>query len=128
MIPNEYKEEIIATGIEFLTAIGSAYGPEQGMQLWEAIAATLDPDIKGEIFMAMLAGEGASGRVTVKQVGNKISAIKAFRNVDTRRLGLKEAKDLVDDLSFQGKYAVLHINSKNRTAVMRELRDAGCLL
>ena len=57
MIPEEHKAAIITSGISFLRSITEAYGSDEGMKLWDAIADTLDPSVKGEIFFAILRGE-----------------------------------------------------------------------
>ena len=57
MIPAEHKAEIIQSGMNFMRAITEVYGTDEGMKLWDTIASTLDPDIKGQIFFAMLTGE-----------------------------------------------------------------------
>jgi hypothetical protein len=109
-----------------MRSITEAFGNEEGMKLWDTIADTLDPDVKGQIFFAMLTGE-YNGIVTLtgsSAHANKVSLIKAVRSVDNRRLGLKEAKDICDML-WEGKPQKLHVDPKNRNMVMRELRDAG---
>ena len=57
MIPAAYKEDIIQIGINFMRSITEAYGTDEGMKLWDTIASTLDPDVKGEIFFDMLTGD-----------------------------------------------------------------------
>lgn len=126
MIPFEYKQDVIQSGINFMRSITEAFGADEGMKLWNTIADTLDSDIKGQILFALLTGE-YNGIVTLTGVvdsANKVTMIKAVRNVDNRRLGLKEAKDLCDNLC-SGKPQKLHIDAKNRNAILRELRDAG---
>lgn len=126
MIPTEFKQDVIQSGINFIRSISEAYGSDEGMKLWEQIASVLDPDVKGQIFFALLTGE-YNGIVTLTgctAAANKVSMIKAIRSVDSRRLGLKEAKDVCDDL-MSGKPQKLHVDPKNRNIVLRELRDAG---
>ena len=55
-IPAEHRHDIIQSGIDFLRSITEAYGSEEGMKLWDNIAGTLDPDVKGSIFFAMITG------------------------------------------------------------------------
>ena len=124
MIPAEHKAEIIQSGMNFMRAITEAYGTDEGMKLWDTIASTLDPDIKGQIFFAMLTGE-YNNIITINshQTGaNRIAMIKAIRVVTG--LGLKEAKDLSDDLSG-GKTIKLECNPKLRNKNLQELRLAG---
>lgn len=124
MIPAEHKEDIIQNGINFMRSITEAYGADDGMKLWDAIATTLDPEVKGQIFFAMLTGD-YNGHVTIlscNQGADRIWRIKAIRAVTG--LGLKEAKDLSDDLD-SGKAIKLNINPKQRNAALAELRNAG---
>jgi ribosomal protein L7/L12 len=127
MIPEEYKQDLIDAGIFFITRISEAYGAEEGIKLWEQIATVLDPDVKGEIFMAMLTGEYSYGRITVHCANpnaNKVAIIKAFRNVDKRNLGLKEAKDLADQLHLRP--IVIEVHPRQRTSAIKELQSVGC--
>lgn len=126
MIPVDHKDDIIQSGINFMRSITEAYGPEEGMKLWNTIASTLDPDVKGQIFFALLTGEYNS-MITISSRlpgANRVALIKAIRSVDVRRLGLKEAKDLSDTLDT-GKVIKLEIDPKNRNVALKELRDAG---
>lgn len=124
MIPEEHKTEIVQTGIGFMRSITTAYGSDEGMKLWDTIASTLDPDIKGSIFFAMITGE-YNDRITItsSQPGaNRVAMIKAIRVVTG--LGLKEAKDL-SDIQLTGKSITLTVNPKERISALRELRNAG---
>lgn len=124
MIPEEHKEEIIQTGIGFMRSITQAYGTDEGMKLWDTIASTLDPDIKGTIFFALLTGE-YQDQVTLtsyKPGADRVRMIKAIRIATG--LGLKEAKDLSDE-NMSGKAIRLKIDPKKRLYILGELRDAG---
>lgn len=146
MIPHEHKDEIISSGIYFLRSITLAYGSETGMELWDTIATTLDPDIKGAIFFSMLTGESGS-RITIRDYdraphgGNKVAIIKAIREVTG--LGLKDAKDQADILmgnSSNGYITNSYVGSgpkaitidiahnMNRNACVTILRNAGCVI
>lgn len=123
MIPSEFKEDIIRSGISFMQRITDAYGSDEGMKLWDTIASTLDPDIKGEIFFALLTGKFNSV-VTIHSFSgtDRLTRIKAIRTVTG--LGLKEAKDLSDILDA-GRTIKLDINPKQRIEALYELRGAG---
>ena len=126
MIPAEFKEDIIQSGINFMRSITEAYGTDEGMKLWDTIASTLDPDVKGQIFFAMLTGD-YNGIVSISsaQAGSdRVWRIKAIRSVTVPSLGLKEAKDL-SDLLDSGKTIKLNISPKNRANALAELRNAG---
>ena len=141
-IPEGHKERIVASGINFMRNITEAYGAEDGMKLWSQIASVLDPDVKGQIFFALLTGESGS-RITIRDYErnntNKVSIIKAIRTVTG--LGLKEAKDHADILMTGGGYngsvhagytygkpITIDIGKQNRNDCVRTLRDAGCII
>jgi hypothetical protein len=126
MIPAEHKEDIIQSGINFMRSITEAYGTDEGMKLWDSISSVLDPDIKGQIFFALLTGEyNAIISIASRQPGaNRVSLIKAIRSVTSPSLGLKEAKDL-SDLLESGKTIKLNVDPKNRNIALSELRNAG---
>ena len=123
MIPAEHKEDIIQSGINFMRSITEAYGSDEGLKLWDSISSTLDPDVKGQIFFAMLTGD-YNGVVSITSFdgADRINRIKAIRMVTGH--GLKEAKDL-SDLLDSGIKIKLNINPKQRTAALAELRAAG---
>ena len=126
MIPAECRDDIVQSGISFIRSICEAYGAEQGMQLWTTIADTLDPDIKGQIFMAMLTNSyNDVVKISSHNIGaDRVRMIKTVRSVDRRGLGLKEAKDMCDALS-SGQGMRLEIDSTIRASVLSELRRAG---
>lgn len=126
MIPVEHKEDIIQSGINFMRSITEAYGTDEGMKLWDTISSTLDPDVKGQIFFAMLTGE-YNNIVTITGYNpgaDRIRMIKTIRNVDKRGLGLKEAKDMSDHL-LAGRAIKLDIDPSARAIILSELRKAG---
>lgn len=94
-LPTENKDAIISSGVSFIRQITDAYGADEGMKLWDTIANTLDPEVKGQIFIAMLTGK-FTGLIIQKfnSTIDKVSIIRAIRQFDKRSLGLKEAIDL----------------------------------
>ena len=126
MIPNEYKQDVIQSGINFMRSITEAFGNDEGMKLWDTIASTLDPDVKGQIFFAMLTGE-YNNIITItghNPGADRVRMIKTIRTVDKRNLGLKEAKDMSDHLTV-GNAVKLEIDPSVRSAALMELRKAG---
>jgi hypothetical protein len=100
MIPEEHKTAVISNGLHFMRSITEAYGAEEGLKLWDTIASTLDGDVKGQIFLAMITGT-YNNRVHLKGLGrsardNAVTCIKEIRMWSG--LGLKESKDMYDRL------------------------------
>ena len=126
MIPAEHKEEVIQSGISFMRSITEAYGADEGMRLWETIAGTLDPDIKGQMFIAMLTGNYNDTIVLRRSLAagmaNRVAAIKEIRN--WTGLGLKEAKD-ASDLVESGMAVRLKVKPDEHHSAVRALRAVG---
>ena len=124
MIPEDHKESVIANGLHFMRSITEAYGADEGMQLWDTIASTLDPDVKGQIFFAMITGT-YNNRITLKRVGadtDRVARIKEIRN--WTGLGLKEAKD-VSDMVEMGKPISLTVKPQEYSVAVVALRRVG---
>ena len=100
MIPEEHKTAIISNGLHFMRSITEAYGADEGLVLWETITNAIDPDIKGQIFFAMITGT-YNDRVHLKGLGrmaqnNAVACIREIRMWSG--MGLKESKDMYDSL------------------------------
>lgn len=128
MIPVEHELQLVQNGIHFMRSITEAYGTEQGMRLWNTIADTIDPELKGKIFFSLLTGQ-YNNRITIIDINTwsqKIPLIKCVRTWDTRKLGLKEAKDLLENFYANKTKIVLEVNPSDRYRVIEELRTLGC--
>lgn len=129
-IPKEHEPAILQSGMHFMRAITEAYGSEEGMRLWDTIASTLDPDIKGKIFIAMLTGE-YNDQLTIqldmvkyRTLVPRVEGIKALRTV--AGLGLKEAKDIHDNMAL-GKVEKITIDPVGRAQAINQLASV-CIL
>jgi Ribosomal protein L7/L12 C-terminal domain len=130
MIPEAHKDEIINSGITFMRSITEAYGSDEGMKLWDAIASTLDPDVKGQIFFTLLVGD-YRGEIRLRgmtpvqtQNVNKVAVIKQIREVTNN--GLKEAKDLADAMWGGADIRLPVTESGKRGQYIIEFRKLGC--
>lgn len=125
MIPENHSTAVISTGLHFLRAITEAYGPDEGMRLWETIANTLDPNVKGQIFFAMLTGTH-NDTVVVRGVNlngvDKVKCVKEIRN--WTGLGLKEAVDAVNQVD-SGNVARLTVKPAEHHRAVVSLRNVG---
>lgn len=123
-IPEEHKSAIISDGIAFMRSITECYGTDMGMQLWDQICQVLDPNVRGEIFLAMLSGEFSPGRISIQGVvPDRIQVIKTIREVTG--LGLKEAKDL-NDLMQLGQAVTIKVqDGLTRQYAADKLRQLG---
>lgn len=130
MIPEEYKDRIVQDGLIFISTISAAYGAEEGIKLWEAISEAIDPDIKGEIFMAMLTGV-LPGRVIIKGLPatasyssvDRISFIRTIR--EHTGLGLRESKEAMEKVWNGGEVTLMLSADTTKGAAVRALRSIG---
>ena len=128
MITDEHMDAIVSDGIAFIRSITTAYGSETGMELWDTIANTLDPNVKGKIFFAMLTGTHED-RVTLSGAvnsANKITCIKIIRQFTG--LSLTEAKNAYESPVNYGQPSVLKVNPKERRFMIDDLRQNGMIV
>lgn len=126
MISESDQHALVGAGIGFLQTVSDIYGAEKGIELWSTIADTVDPDLKGAVFMAMLKGDFRQDRITVRQafqgpIPNKVDFVKCLRALDRRRLDLKEAVDIANQLE-SGKPVILEVEPTLRPTFLVELR------
>lgn len=136
-LPEEHKTAIISNGLNFMRSITEAYGAEQGMELWDQIASVLDPEVKGQIFFAMITGN-YNDRIELKGVAahgqhNAVACIKSIRTFTG--LGSKDAKDMYDRLRPQGniwasdrKSEFIKINPEQYHTAVSALRNVGFMV
>ena len=127
-VSNEHMDAIVSDGIAFIRSITTAYGSETGMELWDTIANTLDPSVKGKIFFAMLTGSHED-RVTLTGAvhsANKITCIKIIRQYTG--LGLTEAKNAYESPVNYGQPVFLKVNPKERRHMIDDLRQNGMII
>lgn len=124
MIPEDHRTAVISTGLHFMRAITEAYGTDEGMQLWETIAGTLDPDVKGQIFFAMLTGTH-NDTIVLRGINlptDKVKCVKEIRN--WTGLGLKEAVDVLNKVEH-GSGAQLTVKPAEHHRAVIGLRNVG---
>ena len=126
MLSEKDRHDLVGAGISFMQTVADIYGAEKGMELWSTIADTVDPDLKSDVFMAMLKGNYRQDKIAVKQafhgpVPDKVGLVKCLRALDRRRLDLKEAVDIANQLE-SGKQVILEVEPTLRPGFIVELR------
>jgi hypothetical protein len=132
MISESDRHNLVGAGIGFMQTVADIYGAEKGMELWSTIADTVDPDLKADVFMAMLRGNFRQDKIIVKpafqgSVSSKVEFIKCIRTYDRRRLSLKEAKDIADKLEL-GQQVILEVDPDLRPTFSVELRKLNMVV
>ena len=126
MLSESDRHNLVGAGISFMQTVADIYGAEKGMELWSTIADTVDPDLKADVFMAMLKGDHRQDKIAVKQafqgpIPDKVGLVKCLRALDRRRLDLKEAVDIANQLE-SGKPVILEVEPTLRPTFVVELR------
>ena len=132
MIPEEHKTAVISNGLHFMRSITEAYGADAGLELWEQITSALDPDVKGQIFFAMITGT-YNDKVEIRGIqargsNNAVACIKEIRTWSG--LGLKDSKDIFDRLRNrdpfgEARYEYLKVNHEDYHKAVAGLRNVG---
>ena len=127
-VSEDQMAAIIGDGISFMRTITQVYGSEKGMELWETIADTIDPSIKGKIFFTLLTGIHESRVILSGAVfsANKITCIKLIRQYTG--LGLTEAKNAYEQAADYGQQVHLTVDAKHRRIAVDELRYNGMIV
>ena len=118
-------DTVVYDGIRFLESLTTHYGPDKGMEVWEAMGVAMGREVKGKVFFAMLTG-ATSGRIKMSAgtavTSNAVAVIKCIRNYTGK--GLKEAKDLWD-LS-KARAVEIECKPDEQREFAQELRMLGC--
>lgn len=123
---------LIQSGITFLKTITRYYGAEKGMQVWDDVNRSLGNELKGKVFFSLMTGEYAD---TIRIIGwtqlpsglNKITFIKELRAATG--LGLKECKDLAEEVTDHGRSITIRIaDPMNRAKTVGILKSIGCVI
>jgi Ribosomal protein L7/L12 C-terminal domain len=129
MLSDTDTNKIVQNGINFLQAITEVYGTEKGMELWDVITNTLDPEVKGAIFFALIIGNNEpviNFNGHNPNTAKKIEAIRGVRTYGANNLGLKEAKDFVEDITDRNMVKTLRLYKNcNITEVLNYFAMAG---
>jgi hypothetical protein len=142
---NNTLDQVVSDAVLFLRSLTDHYGPDRGMDVWNAMGDAMGKELKGKVFFSMLT-DNSPGRVRFSidamktghgqhpsntwnngNVGapapNAVSCIKAIRAAAGS--GLKEAKDLYDASKIHDvQIDCLTVDAGRKLA--KELRDLGC--
>jgi len=120
--PNSF-DEVIFDGIRFMESLARHYGADRSIEVWDQLGETLGPDVKSQVFLAMLTGE-SSNRIRVSRgtCTEAVAAIKAIRQATG--MGLKEAKDAWD-LTAIKTVTIDNVQRELRSDFVRDLRRIG---
>jgi hypothetical protein len=123
LLPDTMQSDLLESGMMFMKSITDAYGADTGMQLWDTIASTLDPEIKGQIFFRMLTGDGPNHLTLLssqaRSLGQFVALIRLIRMATG--LGLKEAKDICDLVEAGSRQKIKLLPTADKNAIKREL-------
>lgn len=137
MNKSDARERLINHAFCLMRAIIDEFGAEEGEKMWETISETMPRSVRSQMLMMMITG-ATMDRIVVKHAkmsANKVHMIKALRATDSRGLGLKEAKEMVDTLTGTGYFKnnsaaaiEVHVNPEDRYKVINELSAVGFVI
>ena len=70
-LTEEQIESVIHSAYEFMSSVISVYGQDKGVELFQKISDSVDPDIYRTMIIKMISGDGSLGRtITITGYGN----------------------------------------------------------
>jgi len=116
-------DEVVFDGIRFMESLARYYGAERSIEVWDQLGQVLGPDVKSQVFLAMLTGE-SSNRIRVSRgtCTDAVAAVRAIRQATG--MGLKEAKDAWD-LTAIKTVTIDNVQRELRSDFVRDLRYIG---
>lgn len=130
----EKRDNFVTSSIDFLQTLIEYQGRDVAMEAWEEIFERLPviKDVKHEVLLKMLTGDirKVAVRLDSTSLNNrtfqKVNAIKAYR--EATGVGLKEAKDVLDEVEKRDKIMVDIPDRHKRANFVRNLQAAGYLV
>lgn len=117
------KINLLMAGHEFLRVLSEVSDADCAQTVFNALADHVHVEFKQDLFVRMLAGN--LGKAVLRSVGpSVIDCIKIIRQ--HTNMGLKEAKDLVDQARTGGYAEFPVLNPHYRAKLIEELRGVGC--
>jgi hypothetical protein len=117
------KVHLLLAGHNFLQALCAVCDAACAQTVFDALADHVHPSFKLDLLMRMMSG--GMGKVRLTSVGtNMITCIKIIRSHTS--LGLKEAKDLVDQARIGAGAELIVANHDARSQLVQQLRAEGC--
>ena len=116
-------DEVVFDGIRFMESLARYYGAERSIEVWDQLGEALGPDVKSQVFLAMLTGE-SSNRIRVSRgtCTDAVAAVRAIRQATG--MGLKEAKDAWD-LTAIKTVTIDNVQRELRSDFVRDLHRIG---
>lgn len=127
-IDAEAMNAVVSDSLALIRTITNVYGSEEGMKLWETIADTLGPVIKGKVFFALITGSHEDSVILIDKLAysNNVECIKLIRQYTG--LGLMESKQAYEKAGDRGATVSLTVDSKERANMIIALRQNGMVV
>lgn len=118
---------VVNTARAFIRSLCETYGHDRGMAVWDHIRSGLGEQIASDIFLGMLTG---TSQLTLSKIGDRyIETIKELRHLTG--MGLKEAKDLCDDVRYNNNPRTINVSDLDERKVetfIANLQKFGCVV
>jgi len=138
-INKDQMDALCTASYQLLQTMGNIYGSDPAYEMFQKLEEVLGPEVKSNLFLKMLESEYDQSSVDFSfplahgfsGVINVIKAAREFSAGDKigQRLGLKEAKDSVDNARYGGRGSLYFSNQHNRASFISVLtREGGKVL
>ena len=121
------SNRLIGSGIRFLKDLQEDLGTDKGLEVWDKMREAMGDEICGQVLFGIIKGNDGNVIRLISIGEQKINAIKLVR--ECTRLGLKEAKDLVENVQWNGKSVDLEMTGISTALIdqyCRRFEEIGC--
>lgn len=121
------SDRLIRSGIRFLKDLQEEMGTDKGLAVWDKMREAMGDEICGQVLFGIMKGHHGNTIRLVSIGEQKINAIKLVR--ECTGIGLKEAKDLVEGVQWNGKSADLDMTGIGSGLIdqyCRRFEEIGC--
>lgn len=121
------SDRLVRSGIRFLKDLQNDLGTEKGLEVWDKLREAMGDEVSGQVLFGILKGHHGNV-IRLERVGeNRINPIKLVREITG--VGLKEAKDMVESVCYNGRTVDLELYGASIDRVedyIRQFESFGC--
>ena len=131
-ITQSQMDDLCFASFQLLQTMSNIYGSDPAYEMFQKLEEVLGPEVKSHLFLKMLDSTYSNSRLAFTFKGvctNVINMIKSARTyaVDehNQKLGLKEAKDIIDAALHGGIGRIYFMDGKSRQGFIQDLKANG---
>lgn len=123
--PTIHQTKLISLSVNMYRTLSELYDSNRAFDIITQFCNSIDDDLKGSIYAAILSNEVTDLVITKIKITEKVSVVRCIRANDCRRLSLRETIDMVNNLIDNNVPIRLDLLPKDIEKVRVILHDLG---